>query len=247
MNLIRFTGYLFLFLALSGGLQAGPSETPESPQLYDVELIIFAQPGQPGEEQFKRSPELPDSSRWIDLEQSAQPEGFENLQPSALTTEASRLERGNYQVLVHRAWRQPGIDRSSAPAVILQSSARAINGNPLLDGAVSVGLSRYLHASFDLLLRSPLVGEDATTPTDSLFGSEIPARVQIHRRMRSGELHYLDNPRIGILIRIDKYEPPQPEVSVPDLAPPVSVEPATPESPAKPAPAPVANEVPAAR
>ncbi len=31
--------------------------------------------------------------------------------------------------------------------------------------------------------------------------------IQQKRRMRSGELHYLDHPKLGLLIRIDKYEP----------------------------------------
>ena len=31
--------------------------------------------------------------------------------------------------------------------------------------------------------------------------------IQQKRRMRSGELHYIDHPRLGILIRIDPYQP----------------------------------------
>ena len=29
--------------------------------------------------------------------------------------------------------------------------------------------------------------------------------MQAHRRMRSGELHYIDHPLMGVLLRIDRY------------------------------------------
>jgi len=43
------------------------------------------------------------------------------------------------------------------------------------------------------LLRCPKSSSDSS-----------PYRVQLHRRMRSGETHYVDHPRLGILIRSER-------------------------------------------
>ena len=48
---------------------------------------------------------------------------------------------------------------------------------------------RYLHLDTDLVLRDAV--------------SAQPYRIRLHRRLRSEELHHLDHPAIGVLVRID--------------------------------------------
>lgn len=48
--------------------------------------------------------------------------------------------------------------------------------------------------------------EAAGNENETLYGFNIKA----HRRMRSGELHHLDHPLLGILIQIKPVEPPKP-------------------------------------
>jgi len=86
-----------------------------------------------------------------------------------------------YRVLVHRAWRQPGISQSAAKPILLQSE----DGYNLA-GTITVWRQRFLHAQLDVLLR-PADGTDAV-------------RVRQRRKMRSKELHYLDHPKLGVLI-----------------------------------------------
>ena len=66
-------------------------------------------------------------------------------------------------------------------------------GDGRLSGLVRVTRGRFLHIDADLLLR------DVNTAQ--------PLRATLYRRMRSDELHYLDHPKLGIVIRADRLKP----------------------------------------
>ncbi len=93
--------------------------------------------------------------------------------------------------------KREGVEDSSAqgqPALIpLDLLQEPMVSPPLLDGTVRVHLSRYLHADVDLVYHRDDV--------------EFPFRLATSRRMRSGELHYLDHPVFGVLIKVVPYEP----------------------------------------
>ena len=87
---------------------------------------------------------------------------------------------------------------------------------PGLEGTIRISVSRYLHVELDLLRRIR-----SATPYPSyeqsfeggLTEQAQPYhryRMQAHRRMRSGELHYIDHPLMGVLIKITPYELPTP-------------------------------------
>lgn len=102
-----------------------------------------------------------------------------------------------------------------------------------LDGTVRVAVSRYLHVTTDLHLTTPVEwtalpgrksGADAATEEDEAVVDPastggIDSRQHAigpdgrtmlsypfrqSRRMRSGELHYLDHPVLGLLIRVER-------------------------------------------
>lgn len=87
-----------------------------------------------------------------------------------------------------------------------------------LEGKITIGLSRYLHAYTDLVLRRPrltlhgtLEDQESTvglksTPADTYILNNHSLRE--HRRMRSKTLHYLDSPEFALLILITPYEAP---------------------------------------
>jgi len=90
----------------------------------------------------------------------------------------------------------------------------------LLLGTLTVDLRRFLHAHLDLYFKAAAPPLDASSPEGSIDDppmalEEAPEPRWIHvkqsRRMRSGELHYLDHPWIGAIIRIEPYEAPTPE------------------------------------
>jgi len=71
-----------------------------------------------------------------------------------------------------------------------------------LEGTLTVSIGRYLHVWTDLVFRVPVPAQDDpvlinSNPEYTLLKS---LRYQSHRRMRSKELHYIDNPSFGILI-----------------------------------------------
>ncbi len=128
--------------------------------------------------------------------------------------------------LLHLAWNQPGSSKRGSqwariyvpPAELKGSGATtsllqppATSGSlqrpltsgafqepivaaplPVLDGILRVYRSRYLHVDVDLVYHRSEV--------------DTPFRLQTSRRMRSGELHYLDHPLFGLLILVTPLE-----------------------------------------
>jgi hypothetical protein len=99
-----------------------------------------------------------------------------------------------------------------------QRASIAHRGLYELEGKITVSLSRYLHTYADLVFRSPRLTVDPET-TNAAQAEYLAARaadtrildnhlLKEHRRMRSRNLHYLDNPEFGMLILITPYEAP---------------------------------------
>lgn len=120
-----------------------------------------------------------------------------------LTRQAARLDRsGRYRVLLHGAWIAPVPDRDSPLPMLIQTGDKS-GDRWRIEGTIAVTVARYLHTDVVLRYRvdSP-APNDATAPPGYLEMRE-------DRRLRSGELHYLDHPRFGVLLQIDP-------VTVPD-------------------------------
>ncbi len=93
---------------------------------------------------------------------------------------------------------------------------------PSLEGTIRISVGRYLHVELDLLRRikttEPYAIEYGAPFADDYAVQSRPYkiyRMQAHRRMRSGELHYIDHPLMGVLIKITPYEPPPAGAPVP--------------------------------
>jgi hypothetical protein len=185
---------------------------------YDVEVIVF-----------RNLAARDDGEQWpaettgaaSGLVPSPLQQSLENLPDSqfALNDVAGALQRsGAYQVLAHRLWRQDAHDRHSAVPYLLHTTQGSSNYE--LNGSITLIRERYLHLAVDLALTSP--------------GSVY--RLDETRRMRSGELHYFDNPRLGVIARVTPYgsDEPAPEdaagggesSTVPDEEADTAVEPA---------------------
>lgn len=133
---------------------------------------------------------------------------------------------GRYRLLRHLAWRQPGLDADNAlalrinlgdsftvylpdqssgedafiPAYAQPSDGRSTEiKTTTVNGTIKVRLGRFLH------MDSELVYTDINT--------QQSFRLLQSRKMRSGELHYIDNPRFGLLTRITPLEETEPAVA----------------------------------
>ncbi|WP_172838720.1 CsiV family protein [Solemya velesiana gill symbiont] len=232
---MRFTGLLSTLLVgltfLGQTATAQESAVEESQQLYDVEIVIFSRQGAGAgsTESWPDDPGTPDWSNAVvlgnnDVSMVPGASLFELLPPEAhlLSAEKRQLRRsgGRLQSLTHIAWRQPGFPREQALPVYVRSAQKTDFDQPLMEGVVIISLGRYLHANLDLLLRPQYnIISSGEPPFDP---GSTGHRFQGHRKMRSGELHYLDHPLMGALITIEKYEEPEPELMTEEM--PIDVE-----------------------
>lgn len=139
----------------------------------------------------------------------------------ALTAMANRLRRsGGYQMLFHGRWLQPVPPREAPEALLIEARPQGPSG-PLLQGTLDVTLGRFLHLNAHLYYREPLLGRApvnrALSPatgdasTWNWQDQEPTGYMQLHqsRRMRSEELHYLDHPKLGVLVITQPVTPPE--------------------------------------
>jgi len=133
-----------------------------------------------------------------------------------LTENAAAIAASSrYRLLRHLAWRQPGLGDNEAKAVrvalgervsmfipedlstypeFFPGAAGPIPGrtqsidSSIVNGTIKVRLGRFLHMDTRLVF------------TDEQTGQSF--RLAQSRKMRSGELHYIDNPRFGLLTQI---------------------------------------------
>ena len=128
-----------------------------------------------------------------------------------------------YELLLHQSWRQPV---GQTPTPILIQGGEQYGDQFELEGTLSIRRQRYLHVDADLRLtqfRQERLSRSATqdaplrTKYPDLYeaarrGQEYSATTRFHlnesRRLRSGELHYLDHPALGVLLLVDRSESP---------------------------------------
>jgi hypothetical protein len=183
---------------------------------YEVEVIVFERT-RPGEHpevwpRDRGGPALHDAVELQAPVASAEPRPFHSLteREYQLAGAAQALRSaGGYRVLAHLGWRQPGFAERQSRAVRIeagptltlpgfQETGTDLRSAHQLEGTVRLIRSRFLHLDADIMLHRPAGGAD---------GAES-FRLTERRRMRSGELHYLDHPTLGMLVRVTPYERP---------------------------------------
>jgi len=276
----RQTLTLLVLAALVSGAGLVQSQASVDAPRYDVEVVIFKNVQVPKSREFV----LPVSSPVKDKKmlvlssassiKAAKKLGYEIIpgKQYRLTDVAKKLvDSSRYELLLHTAWRQPGVDQKQALPVwirggriygneytsidsqieFLESMPKAdrkkADGTAYefdeqtletielqlleqqssqrpqrlyeLEGKIRIGLSRYLHAYTDLVLRRPRLSIDPET-TNSAQQRTLAAysadtlilnnhSLKERRRMRSKNLHYLDSPEFALLILITPYKVPE--------------------------------------
>lgn len=121
-----------------------------------------------------------------------------------LSPHAYSLSRSQQiKIQSHQAWRQPGFSRDDAPWVDLQSDAQEMTGK------VRISLSRYLHADIDITFPNPDWTPYYAGSTEAA-GPHLQKNIifKTSRRLKRNELHYLDHPLAGVIIKIERFEKP---------------------------------------
>jgi hypothetical protein len=131
-----------------------------------------------------------------------------------LTREAARIRTNPaFEVVWHGAWQQPVPPRNEPLPILFQAGPR-IGDRFTYEGTLAVTLGRFLHLHASLWRESH---ENGVLPHGSFDTGLAPQRAAAgryehldeQRRMRSTELHYIDHPRFGLLVRIDPVSVPE--------------------------------------
>jgi len=129
----------------------------------------------------------------------------------SLLREVARMRRSSqFEVLHHGRWLQAVPERDIEAPFLLQLGERMPSGQHEIEGTLNVTLGRYLHVGANLWVQSePLIQDDKAIESASLNERVDYAQLTEQRRMRSNETHYLDHPKIGLIVRIEPIEVPQ--------------------------------------
>lgn len=198
-------------------LSAALLPTTASAKDYQIEVVLFEnmRPGQAA----GASLYIPRLGNAIGLtSDKAREMRFQLIeQPEMLIEYAEKIRSsGEYRLLRHFGWRQPGLDADSTRPIrvnvgqginvyipqeysqykrfvpastgpTFSAGSREIS-TTTVSGILEVRLGRFLHLDARLVFTDP--------------DTKRSYRLDQSRKMRSRELHYIDNPKFGMLVRI---------------------------------------------
>lgn len=217
---ISVLAHLSILLSLCS-INANAQIDTEAPQnherLYQVELIVFSRTESNPQEHWPNDVKLAYPENLVNL--ASPPEGFSllNANDRLLNPQAATLAKsGNYSLLYHQAWRQMIYGKKTNIAI---SGGKTFNGHQELEGSISLSVGQYLKIQTNLWLTQfasagtnlvetwpelpPLpnttVGEEGKSQ-DYLIKRIV--KVSQERSMRSNEIHYIDHPLLGIIVKI---------------------------------------------
>ena len=192
---------IFILASLSMALS-----TSAASKKYDIEILIFEDISNRyiNSEQWPRleidlSPdELPAEFRQPKASQLSNVK-IRNNKLKLLTSQAKKIRKSkNYRILLHKAWRQPGLGKKDAHNVPINAS---IDTGASIKGTVKIVLERYLHVYTNLIYSKPRDSFYTSAGMGSIDrSSHKDFSIKAHRRMRSREIHYLDHPLVGVLV-----------------------------------------------
>lgn len=179
---------------------------PAHAETWRVDLIVFRYLGTADE--AGQMPVAPDLRRAIELDdaQHLSAAGITLLPDSdfGLADHWTRLRSSpQFRPLIRLAWTQNDPPPDNGPRLHLRSGAKltlasakglGVREFQEVDGSVALHLGRFLHLDADLLFTE--AGDPPAT-----------WRLDERRRMRSDELHHLDSPRLGVIVKVGKWVP----------------------------------------
>ncbi len=229
--------YLFRFFTLSLLYLFSASTLAAEVRYYDIELIVFETLTEQERlsEVWKNQLDIEQPERFVELgrpypgpipKKFNPKHSFKPLRANRyqLSSEAKSLvENGNRRILLHTAWRQPGMNAKTALPIRIRKSftntpTQTASDSPFtqaspatkseLSGFIKIILSRYLHAEIDLAYTTglPLRKTNVLTETNNEIIEPTIYHLKTSRKMRSKELHYIDHPTLGIVVLATPYK-----------------------------------------
>ncbi len=199
--LLTFILTTSLSLVLFSKTTSANSELP----IYQVEVIVF----ETGAIRGWTEEHWPEITEPLDLTGSVTATSLPAAQ-FLLAGEARRMtpERG-YRILSHQSWRIFGHPANRATPIKIENFPTASHQTKLL-GTMTFHKSRFAHVRLNLQIERKMpnrVKQDFAAYNKIPF-SNLPQhwRFEINesRRIRTSELHYIDHPLFGALVRIKR-------------------------------------------
>ncbi|MHA7840726.1 MAG: CsiV family protein [Gammaproteobacteria bacterium] len=202
---------LVLLLLCCGYVQGAP--------LYQVETIVFQQSDDNAPMEASPSEPMPGLAEAQLLHaavSNAEPQAYDLLPQNQwqLTSQEWALRhKGEKRILFHASWIQP-ILTSKATAIRIQGGhVYRADGEIITDldshapyntvtddstellGTLILTQQRFINAQINLIMQMPTENNAFVTTS----------QLKQHQRMKENELHYFDNPHLGVLIKIIPY------------------------------------------
>ncbi|MGM0953392.1 MAG: CsiV family protein [Pseudomonadota bacterium] len=202
--------------------QSLPDDIPE--HFYRAELVILERLVDPAniDEQMQDRHVQPtvDSGKilWMDEENANRVTDLELVDTDELHLKnaINRLERsGSYRVLASAGWYEafPPDHTTGAMSVALGDWLEGA-GQREIEGHISIERRRYLHVGVHLnhwldteaTLEDAWQGQSVVPVVLGPQRSDLLTWIRETRRMRSGEIHFIDSPTIGVLVYFEPIE-----------------------------------------
>ena len=144
--------------------------------------------------------------------------------------EQKMLKQKHYNLLLHKAWKQAGLAENKTFPIHIDSRLTDDNKSTIdknittdnstrskenkgeyISGDITLIMSRYLHIKTNLLLHESEITSNTETseynsstdkPEEKLYA------INLERRMKSREIHFIDHPLIGIIVLAIPFEIP---------------------------------------
>lgn len=168
--------------------------------LYQVEVLVFAREDLASSEYLPPDPGRPDLSSATSLEQLGYP--ILDSSRASLGPEKYTLSRqGDAEPLFHQLWQQPMRPRTNPQRIYIISGTQDPLTPPLLEGVLEIGAGRFFHLGLDLVMRGNRL-PPTTQPGQPSATHYQTYRLSAQRKMSRNEVHYIDHPRMGVLVVI---------------------------------------------
>ena len=220
----KISALIFLLSTFFSSAQAFAQLMPEVKEqnhekLYQVEVIVFGRPEASAQETWPTDIKLTYPDNIVSVTESGFSEGFTPVPANerSLNPQAATLARsGSYTLLFHQAWRQTIYASKTNIAI---SGGKVFNGHHELEGSISLSVGQYLKIQTNLWLTKfapagantteswpelPNLPNSFTNDVNTSLSNPIQRIVKLNqeRTMRSNEIHYIDHPVMGLIIKI---------------------------------------------
>ena len=207
--------------------QDNQNEPDNHERWYQVEMIVFARNDNAAQQEvWPHNIKLayPENLITLKTSEAGDSGAFTMLKPSErqLNAQAASIARNSgYSLVFHQAWRQMIYNKKTS---ILINGGKTFNGHQELEGSIDLSVAQYLKLQTNLWLTQfsaannindlgdswpelpsiPGTEPSVDQPTDYLIKRIV--KISQQRSMRSQEVHYIDHPLLGIIIKIIPYD-----------------------------------------